>query len=78
MQTTSLNLPKGMSEVVVTNVANFLNENSIQVGAPAKVTIMSVQFTNAYIQEYDTAENTTLLKPVRDSIKLWKKNFNNL
>ncbi len=78
VQTTSLNLPKGMSEVVVTNVANFLNENSIQVGAPAKVTIMSVQFTNAYIQEYDTAENTTLLKPVRDSIKLLEKELQQL
>ncbi len=62
------NLPKGTSEVVITNVANALNENTIQVGSTPDVTVMSVQFSNAYIEEYDNAQNSPLTKPLRDSI----------
>lgn len=61
-------LPKGMSEVVITNISNQLNENSIRVGSIADVTVMSVQFSNAYIEEYDNVNNSPLTKPLRDSI----------
>ncbi|MET0759294.1 MAG: DUF4140 domain-containing protein, partial [Flavobacterium sp.] len=44
-QTTNVNLPVGTHEIVVKNVANYLNESSIQIGAPASVTVLSVQFT---------------------------------
>lgn len=67
-QNAVVNLPKGMSEVVITNVANALNENTIQVGSTADVTVMSVQFSNAYLEEYDNAQNSPLTKPLRDSI----------
>jgi uncharacterized protein (TIGR02231 family) len=72
-QTTSVILPLGTSEVVVKNVANYLNENSVQISAPSSVTVLSVQFTNDYISEYDVNENSPAIKKVRDSITLVQK-----
>ena len=72
-QTTVVNLPTGTSEIVVKNVANYLNENSVQIGAPANVTVLSVQFTNDYMSEYDIDENSPAIRKVRDSINLVQK-----
>ena len=72
-QTTSVVLPKGTSEIVVKNVADYLNENTVQVGAPSNITVLSVQFTNNYISEYEINENNPAIKKVRDSINLVKK-----
>ncbi len=72
-QTTSAILPKGTSEIVIKNIANYLNRNTIQIGAPASVTVLSVQFSDNYISEYDIDENNSALKNVRDSINLVKK-----
>lgn len=72
-QSASVNLPSGTSEVVVKNVANYLNENTIQIGAPAHVTVLSVQFTTNYISEFEPDENAPAIKRVRDSIALVKK-----
>ena len=69
-QKAQLKLPKGMSEVVITNVSDQLNENTIQVGTISDVTVMSVQFSNQYIDEYDNAQNSPLTKPLRDSIAI--------
>lgn len=67
-----LKLPKGTSEVVITNVADYLNESSIQIGSISDVTVMSIQYSNRYVEEYDSAVDSPLIKPVRDSIKLVK------
>jgi len=72
-QTTSAVLPKGTSEIVIKNVADYLNENTVQIGAPSTVTVLSVQFTNNYISEYEIDENSPLIKKVRDSINLVEK-----
>jgi uncharacterized protein (TIGR02231 family) len=72
-QSTSTILPKGSSEIVVKNVADYLNESTIQIGAPTHVTVLSVQFTNNYISEYEIDEKSPLIKKVRDSIKLVEK-----
>ena len=66
-------LPKGSSEIVVKNVADYLNENTVQIGAPSNVTVLSVQFTNNYISEYEIDEKSPVIKNVRDSIKLVEK-----
>lgn len=73
MQTTSLNLPTGTHEVVIKNVADQLNENTIQIGAPSTLTILSIQFTQNYISEYEIDENNPSIKKVRDSIELLQK-----
>lgn len=72
-QTTSATLPKGTSEIVVKNVADYLIENTVQIGAPSNVTVLSVQFTNNYISEYEIDENSPAIKKVRDSITLVEK-----
>lgn len=72
-QNTSVNLPSGTSEVVIKNVANYLNENTVQIGAPSSVTVLSVQFTNNYISEFEIDESNPTIKKVRDSITLIHK-----
>ncbi|KFF15349.1 hypothetical protein B0A62_00130 [Flavobacterium hydatis] len=72
-QTASATLPLGTSEIVIKNVAVDLNENSIQIGTPSTVTVLSVQFTNNYISEYEVDTKSPALKRVRDSIVLVQK-----
>lgn len=72
-QSVKVNLPKGTSEIVVKNVADYLNESSIQIGAPASVTVLSVQFSNDYISEFEIDEKNPDIKKVRDSITFIEK-----
>lgn len=72
-QNTSVNLPVGTSEIVIKNVADYLNENTVQIGAPNSLTVLSVQFTQNYISEYEIDENNPAIKRVRDSIQLLQK-----
>jgi uncharacterized protein (TIGR02231 family) len=72
-QTTSVNLPAGTSEIVIKNVADYLNENTVQIGAPNSVTVLSVQFTQNYISEYEIDETNPVIKKVRDSITWTEK-----
>jgi len=67
-QTASVNLPAGTSEIVIKNVADYLSENTVQIGAPGTVTVLSVQFTQNYISEYEIDETNPQIKKVRDSI----------
>lgn len=72
-QTASVTLPKGTSEVVIFNIADNINENTISIGASTNVTVMSVQYTDAYLSEYEIDENSSDIKKVKDSIELIKK-----
>lgn len=72
-QTASVNLPVGTSEIVIKNVADYLNESTVQIGAPNSVTVLSVQFTQNYISEYEIDETNPLIKKVRDSITWTEK-----
>ena len=74
-QTATANLPAGTSEIVVKNVADYINESTVQIGAPASLTVLSVQFTRDYISEYDLDESSPEIKKVRDSIKLVEKEW---
>lgn len=66
---TTAQIPSGTSEIVITNVANYLNESTVQIGVPKNVTVMSVQFTNVYVEEYDNNQDSPLVKPVKDEIE---------
>lgn len=72
-QSAAVTLPAGTSEIVIKNVANYLNENTVQIGAPANLTVLSVQFTNDYISEFEPDETSPVIKKVRDSITLVQK-----
>lgn len=67
---TSVNLPKGTSELVIKNVANSLDANTIQVLTPKGVTVLSSQFTTNYLSEYSIDETNPIIRVVRDSIQL--------
>lgn len=71
-QTITVTIPVGTHEIVVKNIANQLNENTLQVGVPNSVTILSSQFTQNYISEYEIDENNPQIKKVRDSIAYYK------
>lgn len=66
---TTAQVPAGTSEIVITNVANYLNESTVQIRVPKHVTVMSVQFTNAYVEEYDNNQDSPLIKPVKEEIE---------
>ena len=68
--TASANIPKGTSELVIKNVANTLSEETIRVLAPSNVTVLSAQFTNQYMEEYDAERYAPSLKRVQDSLTL--------
>jgi uncharacterized protein (TIGR02231 family) len=72
-QSTSVNLPVGTSEIVIKNVADYLNENTVQIAAPKNVTVLSVQFSDNYVSEYELDENNPAIKRVRDSITYVQK-----
>ena len=74
----SVNLPAGVSEIVVKNVADYVIENTIQIGAPAHVTVLSTQFTTNYISEYEVDETNPAIKKVRDSIAILEKELSKL
>ncbi len=73
LQSASVTLPSGTSEIVIKNVADYVNENTIQIGAPSNVTVLSVQFTRNFISEYEIDESNLMIKRVRDSIVLIEK-----
>src|SRR3954464_10303426 len=58
IQSAPITLPTGTTELVIKNVANYLNESTVQIGAPANVTVLSVQFTNDYISEFEPDETS--------------------
>jgi len=72
-QSATVMLPVGTSEIVIKNVADYLNESTVQIGAPSQVTVLSVQFTQNYLSEYEIDETNPLLKKVRDSISWTEK-----
>ncbi|WP_130733277.1 DUF4139 domain-containing protein [Flavobacterium sp. J27] len=67
-QSTTVTLPKGNSEIVIKNVADYVNESTVQINAPKNITVLSVQFTKNYISEYEIDESNPIIKKVRDSI----------
>ncbi|GGB78445.1 hypothetical protein GCM10007424_18220 [Flavobacterium suaedae] len=72
-QTTSASIPAGTSEIVIKNVADYLNENTVRIGAPESLSVLSVQFTRDYISEYEPNDSSPELKKVRDSITIVEK-----
>jgi uncharacterized protein (TIGR02231 family) len=69
----TVTLPAGTSEVVVKNVADYLYESTVQIGAPGTLTVLSVQFTNSYISEFEPDPSSPVLQKVRDSITVVQK-----
>jgi uncharacterized protein (TIGR02231 family) len=73
----NVNLPVGTSEVIIKNVANSLNESTVQIAAPSNITILSVQFSNANFNE-KLDEQSPEIKKIRDSILVKTKELSKL
>ncbi|MRG44732.1 mucoidy inhibitor MuiA family protein [Chitinophaga sp. SYP-B3965] len=62
-----INVPKGRSELVINNVANEVDENSIQIAAGTNVTIMSVTFEKNFLKE---EQHSSAYWKLDDSLKV--------
>lgn len=78
VQSTPVTIEKGMNEIVIKNVADNLLENTLRMAAPNQVTIMSTQFTQNYLSEFESDPTHPELKKVKDSINLVNKALQNL
>ncbi|MEI6184479.1 MAG: mucoidy inhibitor MuiA family protein [Bacteroidota bacterium] len=69
---TSATLKAGSNELVIENIANALDINSIQIKAASEVTIMGVEFANNYIAN---KEKTPRIKLLEDSIEQFRQSI---
>lgn len=74
----SAQIQAGTSEIVITNVANYLNESTVQISVPKHVTVMSVQYSNSYVEEYDNNSDSPLVKPVKEALESKEKELKSL
>jgi len=65
--TGKVNIPAGTSEIVVNNISGRINENSIQAGVSAGITILSVQFNKDFL---NTEAANPEIKRLTDSVKI--------
>ncbi|WEK18951.1 MAG: DUF4139 domain-containing protein [Candidatus Pedobacter colombiensis] len=65
-----INIPTGTSEIVITNVANTLDENSIQISVPPGVTILSTSFSKDYLKQDN---NSPAYRIIEDSLTSAKR-----
>ena len=64
-------IPEGNSEVILSNVSNLIDENSIQVGSKGSdIKILSVSTRINYLVEPNKLANPTKVKIWQDSVKL--------
>lgn len=67
----NLSLPAGTSEIVVTNISDEINEKSLQINFNNKnINILSVQYTDNYVSEYDMDKTNPRIKKATDSITI--------
>ncbi len=69
---TSATLKAGSNELVIENISNALDINSIQIKAASEVTIMGVEFANNYIA---SKEKTPRIKLLEDSIEHFRQSI---
>ncbi len=71
--TISAQFPAGSSTIIVRNIANNLNENSLQISVPPGLTILSAQYLNDQVLNSDALDATPEIKKIRDSIEIVQK-----
>ncbi|RZL44729.1 MAG: mucoidy inhibitor MuiA family protein [Pedobacter sp.] len=69
----NVNLPAGSSEIILGNIANTIDQNSIQLAAPANVTILSTTFVKDYLKSEN--KSPAYIK-IEDSLNLAKRDLN--
>lgn len=69
------NIKNGSSELTIENISNDIDINSIQIKAPASITILGVEFSNNYLMPAEKSANIILLE---DSLKKIQQDYNKL
>jgi uncharacterized protein (TIGR02231 family) len=73
--TAKINLPQGESEMIFTNVAGNVNQQSLSIGADNQVVVQSANFQNNYLQD-EVASPT--VKAMQDSLDKLNETFDGL
>ena len=69
--TVNFSIPSGISEIVIGNISEEINEKTIQIGVNSKnISILSSQFTNDYSTDFKMDTTNPQIKKVNDSIKI--------
>lgn len=71
-------IKKGLNEVIVKNISNQIDNNSIRVNSNKSITILSASFTNQLYSDYEKEPNAEVLKTVKDSIEWVNKKLNQI
>lgn len=72
LHTVSATLKQGNSELIIDNLSNNIDVNSIQIKAPAAVTILGIEFSNNYIVN---EEKTPRMQLLEDSLQHVQENI---
>ncbi len=67
--TANAQLVQGSNELIIENISNKIDINSIQVNCPAAVTIMGVEFSNNYLVLPAGNTRIQLLKDSSESVR---------
>ncbi|MFY8004908.1 MAG: DUF4140 domain-containing protein, partial [Chitinophagaceae bacterium] len=70
--TASANFQQGIQEITIEKISNQLDVNSIQIKAPAELTVLGVEFSNNYLQ---APQKTNRVKQLEDSVEVIKKEY---
>ncbi|MDR6784024.1 uncharacterized protein (TIGR02231 family) [Pedobacter africanus] len=70
-----VSLPAGTSEIILANVANTVDESSIQISVPSNVTILSTSFSRDFLKNEN--KSPAYVK-VEDSLQFIKRELNKL
>ena len=69
--TVNFSVPSGISEIVIGNISEEINEKTIQIGVNSKnISILSSQFTSDYSTDFKMDTTNPQIKKVNDSIKI--------
>lgn len=75
---TSVTLPQGTTELVISNIANALDESSLRISTPKSVTVLATQFTQHYATEFDPEYERPELAKVHDSIRFFQSKLQSI
>lgn len=75
MHTASTVLKQGNSELIIDNISNIVDVNSIQIKAPSTVTILSIEFSNNYLLQ---GEKTQRMQLLQDSLQRVQDEINHI
>lgn len=75
LHTASALLKQGNNELIIDNLSNQLDINSIQINAPSTVTILGIEFSNNYLISVDKSPRMQMLE---DSIEQVQKEINKI